>query len=195
MKDRLLNAVKALHAGAVLAHATETCYGLAVDIFQKGAVEKLYRLKQMPFSKPVSILVRDLQEAQRYGEFSAAALKLAQQHWPGPLTLIVPRTAALPLWINPGLDSVGIRVSDHKEVQALLEAFGGPLTTTSANVSGEPQAYAASDMGLKPDLILDSGSIPKNPPSTIVKVDGAELRVIRQGARSLPFPGPEASLQ
>ncbi len=184
MNDELVNAVKALHAGGVVAHATETCYGLAADIFQKKAIDRLYALKKMPLDKPVSVLVRDLDEAQRYGEFSPKALQLALKYWPGPLTIIVPRTAALPKLINFGHPTVGFRVSSHKKTSQLLEAFGGPLTTTSANVHGLLQAYSVQEMldqGLVPDFILDSGRIGENPPSTIVEVVGDEIKIIRQG--------------
>jgi len=184
MNDLLLNAVKTLHSGGVVAHATETCYGLAADIFQKKALERLYSLKKMPLDKPVSVLVRDLDEAQRYGEFSSTALKLALKYWPGPLTIIVPRKAALPPLVNYGQNTVGFRVSSNKKTRELLEAFGGPLTTTSANVHGQVQAYSVQDMlaqGLVPDFVLDSGRIGENPPSTIVEVLGEEVKVIRQG--------------
>lgn len=184
MNDLLLNAVKTLHAGGVVAHATETCYGLAADIFQKKALERLYSLKKMPLDKPVSVLVRDLDEAQRYGEFSSTALKLALKYWPGPLTIIVPRKPALPPLVNYGQNTVGFRVSSNKKTRELLEAFGGPLTTTSANVHAEKQAYSVQDMlaqGLVPDFVFDSGRIGENPPSTIVEVIGEELKVIRQG--------------
>jgi L-threonylcarbamoyladenylate synthase len=168
----------------VVAHATETCYGLAADIFQRKALEHLYALKKMPLDKPVSVLVRDLDEAQRYGEFSSTALKLALKYWPGPLTIIVPRKAALPPLVNYGQTTVGFRVSSNKKTRELLEAFGGPLTTTSANVHGQPQAYSVQDMldqGLVPDAVLDSGRIGENPPSTIVEVIGEEVKVVRQG--------------
>lgn len=184
MNEDLMNAVKTLHAGGVVAHATETCYGLAADIFQKKSLDRLYALKKMPLDKPVSILVRDLDEAQRYGEFSGEALKLALKYWPGPLTIIVPRTAALPKLINYGHPTIGFRVSSNKKTRQLLEAFGGPLTTTSANVHTEPQAYSVQEMlyqGLVPDFVLDSGRIGENPPSTIVEVIGEEVRVVRQG--------------
>lgn len=184
MNDDLVNAVKALHQGGVVAHATETCYGLAADIFQKAALERLYSLKKMPFDKPVSVLVRDLEEAQRYGVFSNKALQLALKYWPGPLTIIVPRTPALPKLINFGHPTVGFRVSSNKKTRELLEAFGGPLTTTSANIHGQMQAYSVQEMldqGLVPDFVLDSGRIGENPPSTIVEVIGDELRIIRQG--------------
>lgn len=184
MNEDLVNALKALHQGQVVAHATETCYGLAADIFQKTALERLYSLKKMPLDKPVSVLVRSLDEAQRYGEFSQKALQLALKYWPGPLTIIVPRKAALPKLVNFGQATVGFRVSSNKKTRELVEAFGGPLTTTSANLHGQLQAYSVQEMldqGLKPDFILDSGRIGENPPSTIVEVLGDEIRIVRQG--------------
>ncbi len=184
MNDLLAEAVKTLHAGGVVAHPTETCYGLAADIFNKGAVTKVYRLKGMSFDKPVSILVRDLDEAQEYGEFSAAALKLALAHWPGPLTLVVPRRAILPKWFNPETDWIGIRVSPNKHVRKLLEAFGGPVTTTSANKTGAASPYEVAEMleqGLVPDFVLDGGRLGGAAPSTLIKVDGDKLEVLREG--------------
>lgn len=185
MNDFLKNAIKTLHLGQVVAHPTETCYGLAVDIFQKSAVERLYKLKKMPFSKPVSVLVESLDEAIRYGEFSEKAIELAKEYWPGPLTIIVPRKSSLPVWINPGMDSVGFRVSSNKKAKELQKAFGGPLTTTSANISGEASPYNVQevlDQGLVPDFVIDGGQLARqNQPSTIVKVDGAEVFVLREG--------------
>lgn len=185
MKEKLQEAVKVLHEGGVVAHATETCYGLAVDVFNRKAIQSLYSLKKMPFTKPVSLLVRDLDEAQQYGEFSSTALKLALQYWPGPLTLVVPRKATLPQWINTGESTVGFRVSSNKKAKELVEAFGGPLTTTSANISGLPHAYSVQEMetqGLKPSFILDSGKLGEQSPSTIVEVLNDQIRVIRQGS-------------
>jgi L-threonylcarbamoyladenylate synthase len=184
MNQEIVDAKKALHEGKVLAHATETCYGLAVDIFQRLAVQRLYSIKKMPLDKPVSILVRDFNEAQQYGEFSEKARELAVKYWPGPLTIIVPRKKSLPAWINYGHETVGFRCSSHKKTKEIIEAFGGPLTTTSANIHGMDQAYSVQDMSLqdlKPDFVLDSGKIPENKPTTIVKVEGDVLTIIRQG--------------
>ncbi len=182
------DAARVLHEGGVVAHPTETCYGLAVDIFQRAAVEKLYRLKKMPFDKPVSLLVRDLKEAQQYGEFSPKALELAKKYWPGPLTLVVPRSSHLPFWINPGHPTVGFRVSSNKKTREMIEAFGGPITTTSANVSTQPQAYevqAFLDQGLQPDFVINGGKLAETAPSTIVEVLGDQLRVLREGPLAL----------
>ena len=185
MDEKLFEAVKTLREGGVVAHATETCYGLAADIFQKSAIQKLYALKKMSLDKPVSILLRSLDEAQEYGEFSSAAVKLALRFWPGPLTIVVPRKPIVPNWINFGMGTIGIRVSSNAMTKKLLGAFGGPLTTTSANVTGMPQAYSVQDFldqKLLPDYILDSGMIGRTPPSTIVEVIGEYVKVLRQGA-------------
>lgn len=185
MNEQVTIAVKTLHEGGVVAHPTETCYGLAVDIFNRSAVQKLYLLKKMPFDKPVSVLVRDFEEAERYGEFSFFAKKLALKYWPGPLTIVVPRKASLPKWINFGVLTVGFRVSPNKYARKLVEGFKSPLTTTSANISTLPQAYKVEDFlaqGLKPDFIFDGGEISKEPPSTIVEIVDNDVKIIRQGS-------------
>ncbi|MBI4127426.1 threonylcarbamoyl-AMP synthase [Candidatus Peregrinibacteria bacterium] len=184
MNENIFEAVKTLRAGGVVAHATETCYGLAADIFMKSAIQKLYALKKMSRDKPVSILLRSFDEAQEYAEFSPLALQLALKYWPGPLTLVLPAKPIVPNWINAGNATVGIRVSSNAMTRKLLEAFGGGITTTSANISGMPPAYCVQDFldqKLLPDFILDSGKIGAHLPSTIVEVTGCEYRVIRQG--------------
>jgi L-threonylcarbamoyladenylate synthase len=181
---------KILKGGGVVLHATETCYGLAADIFNKKAVEKIYVLKKMDGNKPVSIMVRGLAEAKKYAIFNQQALGLAKKHWPGPLTLVLPRKKALPVFLNPGHETVGIRCPDHEVARGLIEAADGPLVTTSANVSGKPQAYEVKEFLAQiggrqacqvPDLIIDSGKIPKRKPSTIVGFGKEGLRIIRKG--------------
>lgn len=173
--------LSALEAGKVMMHATETCYGLTADIFQQQALERLYALKEMEAEKPVSIMVSSLVQARRYGDFDPLALKLAARFWPGPLTLIVPRLETLPVFLNQGHASVGIRCPDHDLTMSFLKAMGTPLITTSANISGKPQAYAPHETTLRPDLLLDSGRIRAQLPSTIVKVLGGEVTLLRRG--------------
>lgn len=189
-------AISALRNGGVVLHPTETCYGLTADVFSEQAVKKVYALKDMTESKPVSIMVSSLEEAVKYGNFSEKALELAREYWPGPLTIIVPRTELLPTYLNRGVSTVGVRCPDHEITQDLLREFGGPLITTSANRTGEPQAYDvetfligrdADEEGGNgiPDAIIDMGHIPEIDPSTIVEVIGDEIKVLRNGPIAL----------
>lgn len=198
----LEKALSALRNGGVVLHPTETCYGLTADIFSQKAVEKVYALKDMSASKPVSIMVSSLDEARKYGEFGEEALRLAQKYWPGPLTIIVHRSPSLPTYLNKNLVSVGIRFPDSEITQQLLNAFGGPLVTTSANRTGEPQAYDVETFLLGrdsdgtggeavPDAIIDVGHIPEIEPSTIVEVLGDKVTVIRKGPINISVPTQE----
>ncbi|MEK7672584.1 MAG: L-threonylcarbamoyladenylate synthase [Patescibacteria group bacterium] len=182
-KEILLQTSRVLGNGGVVMHPTETCYGLAVDIFNKGAFEKLYEVKGRDEKKPVSILVSSLEMAQRYGEFNDKALELAKKYWPGALSIVVPRSSELPDFVNPGEEFVSIRWSSLEFCQKVVENLGRPITTTSANRSGQPQLYDVTDLaGLEGvDLVVDGGMIPEVKPSTIVKVDGDEVTVLRQG--------------
>lgn len=171
---------EALRAGALVMHPTETCYGLAVDVFNQEALKKLYEVKGMSLEKPVSILVDDLEMAKKYGDFSEKALELAGTYWPGPLSILVPRKRDLPSFLNPSSDFVSFRCSDMGFCSEMVGRFGGPVSTTSANKHTEPQLYFPQAIeGV--DLLVDAGKIEENLPSTIVKVDGEGVEVLRQG--------------
>ncbi len=172
----------------VIMHATETCYGLAANIFDQNALNHLYKIKKMSVEKPVSMMVRNLDEAKKYAQFNEKAFELADKFWPGPLTLILPKSDELPDFFNPYSEDVGIRCPDSKVSQAIIDFFGKPLTTTSANISGRPEVYSVFDYlnqlgehDVVPDLIIDSGEIKRNKPSTIVKIEGSECLILRKG--------------
>lgn len=175
-KGVIAEAVAVLRAGGVVMHPTETCYGFAVDVGNAEAMQKLYKLKGRDAAKTVSIMVADLEMAKKYGEFSEKALRLAEKYWPGPLTIIVSNEDRF----------VGIRCSNHEFSRELVKAFGSPITTTSANVSGENPLYKADvesfgELAEGIGLVVDGGEIPLNKPSTIVKVVGDKVEVLRQG--------------
>jgi len=185
----IAKALEALRSGEVVMHATETCYGLAADIFDRKALERVYEIKKMQPGKPVSMMVQRREEAEQYAEFSDIAMQLAKEFWPGPVTLILPRLASLPPYFNTGHSTVGVRCPDHDISQLLVEKFGSPLTTTSANVTTIPEVYTVKEFmdqldtkGKRPTLILDSGRIEKNPPSTIVTFNDGVPEIVRRGA-------------
>ena len=177
--------VEVLRAGGVVMHPTETCYGLAVDVFNEQALKKLYRVKGMSLDKPVSVMVDGIGMAKEYGIFSDKAFELSKGFWPGALSILVPRKRFLPDFLNRGSNFVSIRYSSDSYCQDLVEAFGSPVTTTSANITTEPQLYSvdpSNEFLKRVDLVVDGGEISKNQPSTIVKVDGDNLEVLRQGS-------------
>ena len=192
--EQIDEAVAVLREGGVVAHATDTCYGFACDAFNQTALERLYALKNMPMSKPVSILVANFHEAQKYAEFSDEARVLAERYWPGALTLVLPRKSIVPAFLNPGVASIGIRVPGHALSLELAKLFGSPITTTSANISGLPSPYSIADIQaqfthvqLKPDYSLDSGALSaENLPSTIIDMTGESPVIIRQGCLVVP---------
>lgn len=184
-------AVKVLNEGGVVMHATDTCYGLAANVFSPDALERLYSIKKMDRSKPVSMMIPDVNEALKFAEFGGVALNLANEFWPGPLTLILKRKDSLPSFFNGGEVSVGVRCPDSRLSLALIYGVGSPLTTTSANVTGNLEVYNVKDFlvqfgegDLLPDLIIDSGEISKNIPSTIVSFDEKGPVIIRKGSLS-----------
>ncbi len=187
--------MEVLRAGGVIAHATETCYGFACDLTNKGAAEKLFALKHRPMNQAMSALFSSIEEAKRYVEWSDKAEELAQKFLPGPLTLVMRlRTdAPHPLYVTPGGgETIGVRISPHLVALQLTKAFGLPLSTSSANVHGKPNPYSAQDIveqfedeTLQPDLIIDSGQLTDESPSTIVDLTGKELHILRKGSIDL----------
>lgn len=187
--DGLAHALDVLSKGGVVAHATETCYGLACDLSNPEAVAKLFRIKQRPESQPVSALFASIEDAKRYVEWNEKAEELAKQ-LPGPLTIILRMRADTPYALRPTPQAqnptIGIRISPHLIARELVTRFGKPISTTSANVHRKPNPYSAEeiseqfkDASEKPDLILDSGKIPQTPPSRVVDCTSENNRILR----------------
>ncbi len=167
-------AARCLAAGGLVAFPTETVYGLGADATNPVAIAHLYRAKGRPAFNPLIAHVADLAAGERIGRFDARATALAQAFWPGPLTLVVPKTADCPVaeLATAGLDTVAIRVPAHPVAQAILRAFGRPVVAPSANISGHVSptlaSHVASDLAGKIDLIIDGGPVAVGVESTIV---------------------------
>jgi L-threonylcarbamoyladenylate synthase len=177
-----------LRAGGLVAMPTETVYGLAADATSDRAIAAIYAAKQRPAFNPLIAHFSDIAAARREAIFSDDALALAAAFWPGPLTLVVPTapTCRIGLLARAGLESVALRVPDHRIARALIEAAGVPLAAPSANRSGRVSPTLAShvlaDLDGRIDMILDDGPCRIGLESTIVAcLDGAP-RLLRRGA-------------
>lgn len=183
-------AVEVLQNNGVVMHSTDTCFGLAGSIFSQQALTKVYRLKRMPESKPVSIMVESVDRALQYGDFTEQALKFGRHFWPGPVTCIVNRGLLLPDFFNTEQLNVGVRCPNHQLSLAMLQAFAKPLTTTSANLSGAQEVQSVEDYleqikdtGLFPDLILFEEDYRPTISSTIVDFSQGQALIVRKGAK------------
>lgn len=164
--------VARLRAGTPVAIPTETVYGLAANASSGAAIAEIYHLKQRPQFNPLICHAADMDAARKLGVFNAAAERLAAAFWPGPLTLVVPRTAdcSVDPLASAGLDTLALRVPSHRLAQRVLADFGGPLVAPSANPSGRLSPSSAAHVAaLMPDIdVLDGGACPIGLESSIV---------------------------
>jgi L-threonylcarbamoyladenylate synthase len=186
----LKRATALLKEGGVVAFPTETYYGLAVDPFNPLALNHLFSLKQRETAKPILTLADDRESLLLLvQEVPSLYEPLMKRFWPGPLTLIFPARVNLPTLLTANTSTIGVRQSSHPFARQLLRAFGGPLTATSANISGKAAAtdpyQVRFEFGNRIDVIFDGGKTPGTLGSTIVSHEGGELRLVREGV--IPF--------
>jgi L-threonylcarbamoyladenylate synthase len=179
-------ACETLAQGLPVAIPTETVYGLAADATSPDAISRIYEMKGRPRFNPLICHVADFDMARRYVDFDPISQKLAEAFWPGPLTLILPMKPASgvhPL-ASAGLDTLGIRMPDGFS-RSVIKRYGKPLAAPSANTSGKISPTSAqhveADLGGRLALILDAGPADIGLESTIIKVDGDEIRLLRPG--------------
>jgi L-threonylcarbamoyladenylate synthase len=182
-----LEAIEVLRAGGIVGLPTDTVYGIAVALTTPGGIERLYEAKQRPLDKGIVLLLDDATQAARTGLLTPAAAALAAAAWPGGLTIIVPQRPDVP-WppaLTGGAATIGLRIPDHDAPRTLARSLG-PLPTTSANISGLPEAADATaildQLGDAIDLVLDGGPARGGPPSTVVDCTGADPLIVRDGA-------------
>jgi L-threonylcarbamoyladenylate synthase len=183
----IAEAARLVLAGQPVAVPTETVYGLAADATNAEAVARIYEAKGRPSFNPLIIHVSTIEEAKRIGSLNGAASGLASEHWPGPLTLVVPlrRDSGIASLVTAGLDTIGIRCPAHPAVQALIKAVGRPLAAPSANASGSISPtraeHVVKSLGGRIPLIIDGGATERGLESTIIAATGGELRLLRRG--------------
>jgi L-threonylcarbamoyladenylate synthase len=182
-------AIKVLSSGGIIIFPTETSYGVGVDATNKNAVTKLLKYKQRPEGKAISVAVISEEMAQKYVEINESAQNLYKNFLPGPVTVISKSIKTVDERLESEGGTLGIRVPNYKFILDLIEEFGKPITSTSANASGKKTPYSIDDIledlteSQKEliDLIIDAGTLPKNPPSTVIDTTTQELTVYRQG--------------
>lgn len=190
LKDAAKKAATVLKKGGIVVYPTDTVYGLGVSIANLDAIDRLRKLKGRERKRPISIIVPDVASIEKCGTLTPLAERFAQNHLPGPLTLVIPANNRMPdaLTLN---GAVGVRIPAEPFCLALAEAFGAPYTTTSANKAGmgTPRnveglmAHFGLSLG-QIDLIIDGGERAGANPSTVVSCVGDVPYVLREGALS-----------
>ncbi len=183
----IATAAEALREGELVGLPTETVYGLAADARNGKAVAGIFAAKGRPHFNPLIVHVLSLEDAGKIAVFDAAAMRLAEAFWPGPLTLVLPRRpdSGIADITTAGLDTVALRVPAHPIARILLSAFGGPVAAPSANRSGHVSpttaAHVAADLGGDVACILDAGPSGIGVESTIVGFSGEDAVLLRPG--------------
>jgi len=183
--------VETLRGGGIVAAPTETLVGLLGDALDAATVERIVRIKQRPAHLPLAVLVPDLQSVERVAApLEGRALELARAHWPGPLTLLLRVREGLPAPLSRD-GKIGVRVPGPSRALELLRAYGGPLTATSANRSGEPARAGTAELSPELRAEIDAiceGRAPGGLASTLLDVTLEPYRLLRAGAIELALP-------
>ena len=187
-----------IRRGRVVGMPTDTFYALSADPFNLSSIEHVFRVKGRAENKALAILVNSIEQAVTLArDLPDSFLVLAHKFWPGALTLVVEATHRLPLKVTGNTGRVALRWPDSRIASALIEAVHGPITGTSANLSGFPSCTNASQivkqLGERLPLILDSGDTGAIMSSTIVRISGNEWTIVREGA--IPESEITAALQ
>jgi len=181
--------VSLVRAGGVIAFPTDTAYGLAADPFNEAAVERIFKIKGRPETKPILLLVDSVAMAESVIQVTDVFYRVVQMFWPGPLTTIMHSVASVPSMVTAGTKTVGLRWPIATFATALASRFGGPITATSANRSGMPSAVTAEEvrrqLGDSVDALVDGGKLPSSTGSTLLDLTVDPPVVLREGP--LPF--------
>lgn len=186
-KDAIQRALAVLNAGGLVAFPTDTVYGLAARVDNPAGIDRLYEAKSRSGSKAIAVLVGEVDQlAILTPGLTTGAERLASRFWPGALTLVVPKHPNLPANLSP-MPTVGVRMPNHAFARALMRVTG-PLSTSSANISGDTNTVTAhqvmEQLGGRIEMVLDGGTSPGGVPSTVVDCTQDQPKILRQGAIS-----------
>ncbi len=182
--------VRALREGGVVGFATDTLYGLGADVFNLAALQKVFDVKERPEGLALPVLIDSWEQFEMVAaDLLPVVRALTDRYWPGPLTLVVSKAETVPDLLTAGAPTVAVRMPDHPVPRSLARLFGGPITGTSANRSGEADLKSLEELtaqlGDRLDYIVAAGPEPVGTASTIIDITEGSPKLIRQGV--VPF--------
>lgn len=190
----IAKAVEVIRSGGVVIYPTDTCYGIGGDATAPSVIDKIKAMKGRPAHKPFSVIMRDRNMINSFAIIDSEIEKILAHYLPGPYTFAL-LTKNLRKW---PYNSIWIRMPRFEVTRTIAECLPMPYLTTSANLSGEPPAYSVEELNdtllnpelvtIIPDLVLDAGPLPKNPPSTIVDLTVLPPKIIREGGATFTWP-------
>jgi len=171
-----------------IVYPTDTVYGLGVNALDKYNIERLFKIKKRPETKPVPVMIRDIAMAKTLSFINREKEKILEEIWPGPVTVILEKRDIVPDILTAGKKTIGLRIPDCLFTQALMDHLEKPITATSANLSGEPPLSFSREIIKifakaypRPDLILDVGDLSESPPSTVLDLTSLKPKITRVG--------------
>jgi L-threonylcarbamoyladenylate synthase len=190
MEKQIKQAINILKNGGVVAYPTDTVYGLGACMTDINAVDRIFQVKGRPKGMALPVLLADKKQiAEIVTAVTPSAKRLADEFFPGALTIILPKSANVPGIITGGGRTIAFRIPNHPVPLALVNGLGKPIVGTSANLSGQPSALTAAEVrtqiGDKIDMVIDGGKCPGGIESTIVDLSGEKPVIRRQGAISI----------
>lgn len=188
-KNKIKTAIEALKAGKTVLYPTDTVYGIGANIFDFEVIKKVYLIKKRPLNKPLSVCVSKIEDIEKIAYLDKDLKKLISDIFPGPFTVILKKRESVPSILTAGEKKIGIRIPDNKVCMELSREF--PITTTSANISGEriPDSIEGvlEQLGDKIDLILDAGICKHGIHSTVIDMTVFPPKILRKGAKMPSF--------
>ena len=173
------DAIHVLKEGGVIIYPTETVYGLGASIFKKEGRKRIYGIKGRSFSKPVSVAVSSYDMIEEVAHLDESTREIIEKILPGPVTVLLEKKSVVPDRLSAGSDLIGVRFSDHQKALEIIESVG-PITSTSANRSGEKDPVSVDEVEIEADMIVDGGRCRIGVSSTVV--DLVSKRILRKGA-------------
>ncbi len=184
-------AMTVIQRNGSIVYPTDTVYGLGVNALRVHCLERLFKIKKRPETKPVPVMIGDIAMAKKLAFIDRKTEKILEAVWPGPVTVILKKREIVPDILTAGKMTIGLRIPDCRLIQVLLANLEEPITATSANFSGNPSLISAVEIieifakaYPRPDLILDAGDLPNSLPSTVLDLTGSQPKILRVGPTS-----------
>jgi len=181
-------AIQIIKRNGCTVYPTDTVYGLGVNALKNICIERLFKIKKRPETKPVPIMVRDIEMAKKLAYINPEREKILKTVWPGPVTVVLEKRDIIPEILTGGRKTVGLRIPNHPFTQCLMENLEEPITCTSANFSGSSPIRSSLEVVRifekaypRPDLILDAGDLPESMPSSVLDLTSPQPKITRIG--------------